>query len=101
MQFPIPLLLCYPCVGVRGVVLFIDRAAWRDNVDIGDTQLLKQLLDSNGFDSNRLLEEANTQPIKSMLFRNNARLAGMIGSCMCVCGRNVHYLSYNLLLYNL
>ncbi len=77
------------------MVSFIDRAAWRDNVDIGDTQLLKQLLDSNGFDSNRLLEEANTQPIKSMLFRNNARLAGMVGSC--VCGRNVHsYLLFGL-----
>ena len=89
---------------VRGVVSFIDRAAWRDNVDIGDTQLLKQLLDSNGFDGSRLLEEANTQPIKRMLFRNNERLVGRyiissLLSAISVTNRVIHLWLHNLILF--
>ena len=62
------------CVCVCGyIVMSTDRAAWNDNIDIGDITALKQLLDKNGFNSDRLLEEANTKPIKDTLFTNNER----------------------------
>lgn len=42
-------------------------------MDIGDPSILQTLLDNNGFDSKRLMEEANTKPIKDTLFTNNDR----------------------------
>ena len=54
-------------------VIFLDRAAWRDNLDIGNADVLKQILDENGFNSSHLLEEANSKPIKDILFKNTER----------------------------
>jgi 2-hydroxychromene-2-carboxylate isomerase len=49
------------------------RAVWRDNKDISDPQILSDILTQNGFPSERLLEEANSQPIKDQLFTNTDR----------------------------
>ena len=54
-------------------MIFLDQAAWRDNLDIGNADILKQILDENGFNSSRLLEEANSKPIKDILFKNTER----------------------------
>lgn len=62
------------------IIKILYRAAWRDNLDIGNADVLKQILDENGFNSSHLLEEANTKPIKDILFKNTER-AEREGAC--------------------
>ena len=50
-----------------------DLAAWRDNKDIGQKEVCHEVLLSGGFDAEHLMEEANTDPVKKLLFENTSR----------------------------
>ena len=50
-----------------------DLAAWRDNKDIGQKEVCREVLLSGGFDAEHLMEEANTDPVKKLLFENTSR----------------------------
>jgi 2-hydroxychromene-2-carboxylate isomerase len=48
-------------------------AAWRDNRNIGDGEVCRAVLQEAGFDADRLLHEASSDPVKKLLFANTSR----------------------------
>jgi 2-hydroxychromene-2-carboxylate isomerase len=56
------------------------RAAWLDNINIGDEGTLIKLLNSNGFDGASLVEQSSQQWVKDRL-RENTDRAFRAGAC--------------------
>ncbi|CAI8052783.1 2-hydroxychromene-2-carboxylate isomerase [Geodia barretti] len=48
-------------------------AAWRDNKNIGDSDVCHRVLQEAGFDADRLLCDASSEPVKKQLFANTSR----------------------------
>ena len=51
----------------------VDLAAWRDNKNIGDSDVCHRVLQEAGFDADRLLRDASSEPVKKQLFANTSR----------------------------
>jgi len=57
------------------------RAAWQDNINIGDEKELKKLISKEGFDAESILKEANEPRVRDLLKDNTTRAkdSGVIG----------------------
>ena len=56
----------------------IYRAAWIENRSIGEREVLFQILKENGYDAEKLLEKAESPPIKEALFKNTESYSSKI-----------------------
>ena len=59
---------------------FLDTAAWDNDLDISQADVLVQVLKSAGFDADRLLLEADKPAVKDALKANTSR-AVQVGVC--------------------
>lgn len=59
----------------------IFRAAWTDDINISDQEILRKVLDDNGFNGTELLQVASTSnDVKAQLHENTAQ-AKQLGLC--------------------
>src|SRR4051812_40926400 len=80
-EFPIRTPLALRCSIVEpGVVPFLYRASWAENVPISSDKALADTLGRAGFDAESIISQASSQPVKDQL-RKNTDEAKELGLC--------------------